>query len=341
MNVFAKLIAVLLGLAAMPLQAVAQSDTLAEIQERGYLRCGVNPGQIGMSMADASGRWIGIGADLCRAVSAATLGDADAVEFIPVTARNRFLALQSGEIDLLLRNTTWTFTRDVTQGVDFVGPYFVDEEKVMVARESGIEELSQLNDRSVCVIAGGPSEVIMNDLALSASANINIVPLGSAEQYRQAYIDGRCVGIADGQAALLATRSSFSMPDEHVLIGNRLAYSPLSIGVRHGDDRWGDIVRWTFNALATAEALNVNQDNVLQMSTQSSHPVIRRIFNSEGGSGALLGLETSWAVRALQSTGNLGEIYDRSFGPDSDLPIERGPSALWQDGGMIFPAPFE
>lgn len=334
------LLAISAAMALAP-SAFAQSNTLAEIQERGYLRCGVNPGQLGMSMADPSGRWVGIAADLCRAVGAATLGDASAVEFIPVTSRNRFQALQSGEIDLLLRNTTWTFTRDVTQGVDFIGPYFVDEEKVMVPLDSGIEDLSQLNERSVCVIGGGPSEVIMNDLALSANAIINVVPLGSAEQYRQAYIDGRCAGIADGQAALLAMRASLDDPEGHQLIGERLAYSPLSIGVRHGDDRWGDIVRWVFNALATAESLGVTQDNVVQQSQQSNHPIIRRIFNPEGGSGALLDLEPSWALRAVQAVGNLEQIYDRAFGPDSDLPIERGPSALWHDGGMILPAPFE
>lgn len=336
-----RIIAILLVFCAILGGAAAQSNTLAQVQERGYLRCGVNPGQQGMSMADATGHWVGMSADLCRAISAAVLGDANANEFVPVTASNRFTALQSGQIDVLLRNTTWTFTRDVVEGVDFVGPFFVDEEKVMVAADSGIDDLSMLNDRSVCVIAGGPSEVIMNDLARSANVSVNIVPLGSAEQYRQAYLDGRCAAIADGQAALLAMRLSFADADGHVLFGNRLAYSPLAIGVRHGDDRWGDIVRWTFNALATAEALGVNQGNADRLAEGTNHPIIRRILSETGGSGELLGLEADWALRAIRAVGNLGEVYDRSFGPESELPIPRGPSALWRDGGMVYPAPFE
>ncbi|MAK64500.1 MAG: amino acid ABC transporter substrate-binding protein [Maricaulis sp.] len=331
--------ALLLTLSGIGL-ADAQRDTLAAVQERGYLRCGVNPGQMGMSMANAAGQWVGMSADLCRAIAAATLGDPNANEFVPVTAGNRFEALRNGQIDVLLRNTTWTFTRDATQGTQFIGPFFVDEEKVMVSRDSGIEDLSQLHERTVCVIAGGPSEVIMRDLAFSANAQINIVPVGSAEQYRQAYLEGRCAGISDGQAALQALRVALPDPDNHIFIGERLAYSPLSIGVREGDDRWADIVRWTFYALATAETFDVTQDSVGSLMPGRAMPALYRMLNPDAGSADALGLEPDWARRAIQAAGNLEEIYNRAFGPDTPMAIERGPSGLWQDGGMILPPPF-
>ncbi|WP_203292693.1 transporter substrate-binding domain-containing protein [Maricaulis parjimensis] len=330
----------LVALTAAGQPAHAQRDRLAAVQERGYLRCGVNPGQMGISMANAAGEWIGMSADLCRALAAATLGDPDANEFVPVTAGNRFEALRNGQIDVLLRNTTWTFTRDVTQGTQFIGPFFVDEEKVMVSRDSGIEDLSQLHQRTVCVITGGPSEVIMNDLAFSANAQINLVPVGSAEQYRQAYLDGRCVGISDGQAALQAMRVSLPDPDQHFFIGERLAYSPLSIGVREGDDRWADIVRWTFYALATAEEYGVTQESVGNLMPDISNPALYRMLNPDSGAADAMGLEPDWARRAIQAAGNLQEIYDRAFGEGTVMAIPRGPSALWRDGGMILPPPF-
>jgi len=318
----------------------AQSPTLLQVQERGYLRCGVNPGQLGMSMANASGEWIGMASDLCRAVAAATLGDGNAVEFVPVTAGNRFSALRSGRIDLIARNTTWTFTRDATEGVQFVGPYFVDVETVLAPRAGDIETLAELDEASVCVIAGGPSEVIMRDIAAAASARINIVPLGSAELYREAYLDGRCAAIADGRAALESMRVALPDPDAHAYVGNSLAYSPLSLGVREGDDPWGDIVRWVFFALATAEEYGVTADSVLETAQTTQVPVLVRMLRPQPGSGAQLGLEDDWALRAVRARGNLAEIYDRNFGLDSLLPIERGPSALWRDGGVITAPPF-
>lgn len=327
----------LVGLAslALPGHAAARQDTLSAVQERGYLRCGVNPGQLGMSMANATGEWVGMSADLCRAIAGATLGDPTATEFVPVTAGNRFTALRSGQIDVLLRNTTWTFTRDTTEAVQFVGPFFVDEEMVLVRQESGITDLSRLNERTICVIAGGPSEVIMNDLAAASHAIINIIPVGSAEQYRQAYLEGRCVGISDGQAALRALLVSLPDPDAHALIGGRLAYSPLSIGTRQGDDHWTDIVRLTFAVLATAEDMDISGAAVGTLDTPDWISQLDRLNSS----GTAVGLESGWAVRAIQAAGNLSEIYDRAFGPDSSLPIERGPSALWRDGGMILPPP--
>lgn len=341
---FKTVIRLILATVALSLSATAlaqaQSATLLQVQERGYLRCGVNPGQLGMSMANAQGEWIGISTDLCRAVAAATLGDADAVEFVPVTAGNRFSALMSGRIDLIARNTTWTFTRDATEGVQFVGPYFVDVETVLTRRDGSIATLSQLDEASVCVIAGSPSEVIMRDLSASAGARINIIPTGSAELYREAYLEERCSAIADGRAALQSMRVALPEPDAHIFVGDPLAFSPLSLGVREGDDPWGDIVRWVFFALVTAEEYGVTAETVIDVSESTTIPTLVRMLQPRPGSGARLGLEDDWARRAIRARGNLAEIYERNFGEDSSFTIDRGPSALWRDGGMIAAPPF-
>ncbi|MAK64499.1 MAG: amino acid ABC transporter substrate-binding protein [Maricaulis sp.] len=320
--------------------AQAQTDTLASVQDRGYLRCGINPFQQGMAVEDG-GRWLGMGPDLCRAFAAATLGDPNAVTFVPVTARTRFPALQSGEIDVLVRTTTWTFTRDTALGADFIGPYYVESERILVRRDSGLTEFEDLDGQPICTIAGSLTEAVMQNQEQAAGIDIQTIPVADTVQYREAYQAGRCIGVTDGQAGLTALRALMDDPDAHAFINGRMAVSPLSIAVRHGDDHWEDIIRWTFNALATAEELGVTQTNVQRLSTQSRHPIIRRLINPEGGSGAALGLESDWAFRALQAVGNLGEIYDRAFGEGSELVIPRGPSALWRDGGMVVTAPFE
>ena len=316
-------------------------DTLATVRDRGTLRCGVNPSQLGMAAQDARGNWRGMGIDLCRAIAAATLGDPNAVTFVPVTARTRFPALQSGEIDVLSRTTTWTLSRDTTQGVDFIGPYFVEEERILVRADSGITSAQELDGQPICAVTGSLTEAVLRRYQERAGIAIDFVPVTGTEDYAEAYGAGRCIGVTDGKAGLEALRAAQSDPDAHRLLDDQLALSPLSLAVRHGDDRWDDIVQWTFNALATAEQLDVTQANVLRLSRESRHPIIRRMVNPDGGSGALLGLEPNWALRAIQAVGNLGEVYDRSFGPSRILPIPRGRSALWQDGGLIFPAPFE
>lgn len=317
------------------------SETLAAIQDRGSLRCGVNPSQTGMARQNARGRWDGMGVDLCRAIAAATLGDPNAVDFIPVTARTRFSSLQSGEIDMLSRTTTWTFSRDTTQGVDFIGPYFIEVESVMVRADTGITSVAELDGQPVCAVTGSLTETVLRNYQAQLGIEIEFVPVTGTEDYARAYESGRCIGVADGKAGLEALRAAQIDADGHRVLDEQLALSPLSLAVRHGDDKWDDIVQWTFNALATAERLEVTQANVQRLSIESRHPIIRRMISDDGGSGALLGLESNWALRAIQAVGNLGEIYDRAFGPGSALPIDRGRSALWQDGGMIFPAPFE
>jgi general L-amino acid transport system substrate-binding protein len=320
--------------------ALAQTDTLASVQDRGYLRCGINPFQQGMAMEDG-GRWLGMGPDLCRAFAAATLGDPNAVNFIPVTARTRFPALQSGEIDVLVRTTTWTFTRDTALGADFIGPYYVESERVLVRADSGLTEFEQLDGQRICTIAGSLTEALMQNREQALGIDIETVPVSDTIRYREAYEAGRCIGVTDGQAGLTALRALMDDPEDHVFINGRMAVSPLSIAVRHGDDHWEDIIRWTFNALATAEELGITQTNVQRLSTQSRHPIVRRLIHAEGGSGDVLGLDANWAFRAIQAVGNLEEIYERAFGEGSDLVIPRGPSALWRDGGMIVTAPFE
>lgn len=324
-----------------PAAASADSPTLEAVRERGVLLCGVNPGQTGMAVQSEAGAWDGMGVDLCRAFAAATLGEPNAVEFVPVTARTRFPALQSGEIDILVRTTTWTYNRDTAFGVDFIATYFMETERILVTAESGLETFSDLDGQPVCVIAGSITENIVRNRQDAAGIAIELTPVADVAGYTQAYREGRCVGVADGAAGLSGLRLTMGDPSTHRFITEELAISPLSIAVRHGDDAWEDIVRWTFFALLEAERLGVTQINAQRMARESRHPIVRRIFNAEGGSGEALGLQPDWALRAVQGVGHYGEIYDRAFGPNSALPIERGKNRMWSEGGMLFTAPFE
>jgi len=321
--------------------AAAQSPTLESVRERGVLLCGVNPGQTGMAVQSETGAWDGMGVDLCRAFAAATLGEPNAVEFVPVTAHTRFPALQSGEIDILVRTTTWTYNRDTAFGVDFIATYFMETERILVTAESELETFADLDGQPVCVIAGSITENIVRNRQDAAGVAAELVPVADVAGYTEAYREGRCVGVADGAAGLTALRKGLDDPDAHRFINEDLAISPLSIAVRHGDDAWEDIVRWTFFALLEAERLGVTQINALRMARESRHPIVRRIFHAEGGSGEALGLEPDWALRAVQGVGHYGEIYDRAFGPNGALPIERGKNRIWSEGGMLFTAPFE
>lgn len=331
----------LLAILALPNGAEAQSRTLETVRERGVLLCGVNPGQTGMAVQSETGAWDGMGVDLCRAFAAATLGEANAVEFVPVTARTRFPALQSGEIDILVRTTTWTYNRDTAFGVDFIASYYMETERILVTAGSGLQSFTDLDGQPVCVITGSITENIVRNRQEAAGIAIEPVPVAGVEQYTQAYRDGRCVGVADGAAGLTALRMAMPDPEAHRFIAEELAISPLSIAVRHGDDSWEDMIRWTFFALLEAERLGVTQVNAQRMARESRHPIVRRIFNAEGGSGEALGLEPDWALRAVQAVGNYGEVYARAFGPNGALPVERGKNRIWSEGGMLFTAPFE
>lgn len=341
MRYAAKLILPLLALVSGPTTALAQNQTLETVRDRGVLLCGVNPNQTGMAVQSQTGRWDGMGIDLCRAFAAATLGDASAVEYIPVTARTRFPALQSGEIDILLRTTTWTYNRDTAQGIDFIASYYIETERILVRADSGLTNFSDLDGQPICIVAGSITENIVSNRERVAGIDIQPVPVSGLEDYRAAYRDERCVGVADGAAGLTALRASLDDPEAHVFIEEALAISPLSIAVRHGDDGWEDIVRWTFFALLEAEGLGITQINAQRQAENSRHPIVRRIFNADGGSGDALGLEPDWALRAVLAVGNYGEIYNRHFGPNGALPIDRGVNRRMDDGGMLFTAPFE
>ena len=322
-------------------QSVGQGGTLEAVRERGTLHCGVNPSQTGMAVQSRAGRWDGMGPDLCRAFAAAALGDANAVTYVPVTARTRFSALQSGEIDVLVRTTAWTYARDAAQGVDFVGTYYFEVERVLVRQDSGLTRFADLDGQPVCLITGSRTEAIIRNHEALTGISIDAVPVAGVEDYTDAYRNGRCVGVADGQAGLLALQAAILDPDSHQLIEEELAISPLSIGVRHGDDHWEDVIRWTFNALVQSEELGITQINASRLALESRHPIVRRLIHPEGGSGAALGLDADWALRAIQAVGNYGEIYERAFGANNALTIPRGRNELLSEGGMLTTQPFE
>lgn len=317
----------------------AHATTLLDVTERGYLRCGVSTGLEGFASADAFGEWRGLDVDLCRAVAAAVLGDATAVEFIPLTANLRFQALQSGQVDLLARNTTWTFSRDAGQGIDFVAIYFYDSQAQLVPANAQITSLADLADRTVCVISGTTGESTLNDLAAEAGVSFTVVPLGSQAQVRNAYEEGRCVAFSNDLTSVAALRASFDDPGAHLILPDRLERTPLGLAVRHGDSQWGDIVRWTFYALVIAEQSGITQANALDRFSTSRDPDTRRLLGAEGDMGGLLGLEPEWALNALLAVGHYGEIYNRNVGPGTILDLERGPNALERDGGLLSTPP--
>lgn len=333
-------ILLLTALAALTLWAPgARANTLQDVQERGYLRCGVNTGLEGFAFADANGAWRGLDADLCRAVAAAVLGDPEAVEFVPLTAVLRFQALQSGAVDMLARNTTYTFMRDAGEGIDFPAIYFYDEQAQIVPADSEVTALSQLAGRTICVITGTTGESALSDLAVEAGVTFTVVPVGSLEQARLAYTEGRCIAFSNDLTSVAALRASFENPAGHRILPDRLSRTPLALAVRHGDSQWGDIVRWTFYALVIAEKQGITQANALARRDQSRDPATRRLLGAQEDLGALLGLERVWALNAILSVGNYGEVYRRNVGPGTVLDLERGPNALQRDGGLMTAPP--
>lgn len=326
-----------LYLTLLPL-AQLQADTLAEVKKRGSLKCGVSQGLAGFSAPDKGGQWQGIDVDLCRAVAAATLGDAKKVQYRPLSAKERLTALQSGEIDLLSRNTTWTFQRDAQLGVNFAGIMYYDGQGFMVPKKLGVKAARDLNGASVCVQLGTTTELNLADFFRSNKLQYKLVAFEKNDEVVAAYDAGRCDAISADRSGLSADRTKLKNPDEHEILPDIISKEPLGPVVRHGDDRWGDIVRWTLYALLEAEELGVNSTNIGEMQ-KAANPNVRRLLGAEGELGKSLGLPADWASQVIRQVGNYKEIFDRNLGDKSPLKIARGQNALWNQGGLHYPMP--
>lgn len=320
----------------------ASASTLSEVRARGYLECGVNSGLAGFADADAKGNWKGFDVDFCRAIAAAVFGGGSKVKFIPTSTEDRFDALLSRKIDVLARNTTWTLSRDARLGVDFAGIDYYDGQGFMIDAKKlpGVTSALQLNGARVCVQKGTTSELNLADYFKANHMQYSPMPFDKLEAATAAYDAGRCDVITDDQSGLYAIRLTLKNPDEHVVLPEIISKEPLGLAVRHGDDQWFDLVKWTIFAMIDCEELGVTQANVEDM-RKSDSPQIRRILGADKDVdyGADLGVGRDWVVNIVKAVGNYGEVFDRNLGADSPLKIKRGLNQLWKKGGILYAPP--
>ena len=318
----------------------AHAGTLEDVQSAGVLKCGINTGLAGFAYTDDMGTWTGFDVAYCRAVAAAVLGDPDAIEFVVLTGKTRFPALQAGEIDVLARNTTWTLSRDVDLGLTFVGVNYYDGQGFIGRKALGVMSATELDGASVCIQTGTTTELNLADFFRTNNMEYEPVPIETNAEARAAYEADRCDVYTTDASGLAATKATFDDPDAHVVYPEVISKEPLGPLVRHGDDQWADIARWVLNALIIAEELGVTQGNVERLAGGTDHPEINRMLGSEGSYGEMLGLASDWAVHAIKAEGNYAEIFDRYIGPDTRLGLQRGLNALYKDGGILYAPPF-
>jgi len=320
--------------------AAHAGKTLDAIKQRGQLVCGVNPSLPGFSSADSQGNWTGLDVDVCKALAATVLNDATKIKWVPLNASQRFAALQSGEVDILSRNTTWTLTRDASLGLHFTGTTYYDGQGFMVTKKSKITSAKQLKGATVCVQSGTTTEKNLNDYSKSAGLNMKPVVFETQEATNKAYFAGRCQAYTTDASGLASVRNKEAgNPEDHVILPELISKEPLGPSVRRGDDEFFAIAKWVVFALIEAEEYGITQANVDQQKTESKDPVVQRILGTSEDTGKLLGLDKDWAYRAIKATGNYGEIFERNVGPKSALKLPRGANNLWSKGGYMYAPP--
>ncbi len=336
---FTSVAAILFAAAIYSGTAAEAATTLESVKARGYLSCGVSQGLPGFSNPDDKGDWSGLDVDFCRAVAAAVLGDAARVRFTPLSAKERFTALQSGEIDLLSRNTTWTQTRDAALGLDFLGVIYYDGQGFMVRKSIGVKSALQLGGAAVCINAGTTTELNLADYFRTNGMRYTPVVFEKSDEVVAAYDAGRCDVYTTDQSGLYAQLLKLRDRTAHVILPEIISKEPLGPVVRQGDDQWFNIGRWTLFALINAEELGLGRANVDSSRRNSTNPVVRRLLGVDGRLGATLGLDAEWAWRAIKQVGNYGEIFERHLGPATALKIKRGLNRLWNNGGLMYAPP--
>ncbi|MES0863239.1 amino acid ABC transporter substrate-binding protein [Ruegeria sp. SCPT10] len=324
------------GLAA----SAAVAGTIDDVKARGTLNCGVTTGLVGFAAPDANGEWKGFDVSLCRAVAAAVLGDANAVEFVPTTGKTRFTALASGEIDMLARNTTWTFSRDVDLKFEFTGVNYYDGQGFMVPKALGVTSAKELDGATVCIQTGTTTELNLADFFRANNISYEPVPIETNAEAQQQYLAGACDVYTTDASGLAATRATFENPGDHVLLPEIISKEPLGPLVRHGDHEWGDVVRWTLNALVSAEELGVTSANIDELAAGTDNPEVNRLLGTEGTLGEMLGLDAQWAMRAIKADGNYGEVFAKNIGEETPIGLARGLNAQWTEGGLLYSPPF-
>ena len=317
------------------------SPTLQAIKRRGRLNCGVHEGLVGFAYTDNRGEWRGFDADFCRALAAAVLGNPNAVRFVPLTSSQRFDALRGGRIDVLWRATSWTMSREISEGVRFAGINYYDGQGFLVRRSLDLASAAELNGARVCVQRETTSELNAADFFRARTIEYRPVVAANEEAARNAYAREDCDAFSADISALAAARTLLANPEQHAILPDVISKEPLGPAVKRGDESWTSIVRWTLNALVLAEELGVTAGNAEQLARESRDPQIRRLLGAEGDLGASMGLSKDWAKNAIEATGNYGEIFNRNIGPDSPLDLARGLNAQWKarPGGLIYALP--
>ena len=333
-----------LVLGAVTLAAMSAGSVFAgtadDVKARGTLNCGVTTGVPGFAQPDAEGVWQGFDVAVCRAVAAAVLGDGSAVEFVPTTGKTRFTALASGEIDMLARNTSWTFSRDVDLKFEFTGVNYYDGQGFMVPKALGVASATELDGATVCIQTGTTTELNLADFFRSNNMSYEPVPIETGSEAIAQYLAGACDVYTTDASALAANRANFETPGDHMVLPEIISKEPLGPLVRHGDNNWGDIVRWSLNALITAEELGVTSANMAEMAAGTNNPEINRLLGTEGNLGEMLGLDAEWAKRAIMVGGNYGEVFESNIGSATIIGLARGLNSQWTDGGLIYSPPF-
>jgi general L-amino acid transport system substrate-binding protein len=319
-------------------QAASAQATLKAVQDRGQLVCGANGTLAGFGLPDPQGNWTGFDVDFCRAIAAAIFNDPTKVKFVPHTASARNTALQSGEIDVLSRNTTWTMSRDTQLGIDFADVNYYDGQGFMVRKSLKVNSALELNDASVCVQQGTTTELNLADYFRSNNMTLKTVTFATADEAVKAYDTSRCDSYTTDSSGLYGERLRLTNPSDHIILPEIISKEPLSPAVRQGDDNWEDIVRWTHYAMVNAEELGVSQNNVDDM-MKSDNPDIRRLLGVEGKFGSGMGLTDDWAAHIIKAVGNYGESFERNVGQGSPLKVARGLNALWTKGGLQYGIP--
>jgi general L-amino acid transport system substrate-binding protein len=333
-----KIYALAFGAAAILSASAATAGTLDDIKKKGFLQCGSNTSLAGFGLPDPQGNWTGLDVDYCRALAAAIFNDVSKVKFTPLAAKDRFTALQSGEVDVLIRNTTWTLSRDTTNGATFGATNYYDGQGFLVRKGLGVKSALELNGATVCVQQGTTTELNLTDYFRANKISYKPVVFAGADETVKAYDAGRCDAFTTDASGLYAERLKLTKPDDNVVLPEIISKEPLASAVRQGDVQWFNIVKWTHYAMLNAEEAGVTKANVDDM-LKSENPDVKRLLGTEGKFGEGLGLTNDWGYRIIKLVGNYGEVFEKNVGTGSQLKIARGINALWTKGGLQYAPP--
>ncbi len=318
---------------------MASATTLDDVKARGELICGSNTGLTGFGAPDATGQYVGFDADLCKAIAAAVLGDASKVKYVPTTGETRFTALASGEVDVLIRNSTWTFSRDTDLKLDFVGVNYYDGQGFMVKKDLGVSSAKELDGATICIQTGTTTELNLADFVKTAGISYTPVTVQDDAEGQRQFLAGACDSYTTDASGLASLRATLPNPADYVILPEIISKEPLGPVVRHGDNQWGDIVRWTYYMLVAAEEKGITKANIEEVAASTTDPEVKRMLGLEGDLGAMVGLDKDWGKRAIAANGNYGEIFEANIGAATPIGLARGLNALWTQGGLQYAPP--